>query len=1066
MRFGMHHDEGAATLVRRAASHDATAYGMSYLGAHELSAPSERYVYILWIVLACLGLFLGFEHFVGLTDRTIAGAVWSKWSTANHVTRILRDPRGDPRKSASPGVFRRGVHFLRRHAFLSFDLGRLTAMFVIFLPVVCLTLIGADYIDPKRGVFDTSAPVRRMMQWGIGENPAVMTERPNATLPYHTWWTIGSRAGDLSNALTPLVVIFALKQAPFALMSMPYFGSLSVHALAFLHKWGGGLLWLYATIHTVAWCIQIGTDKSRKPDIWSHLLVVPRFRWAIVAYIFLTGLVTLSIEPIRRHYYEAFYVTHVVCVFGFLIATWAHHPQLGWWMLAALLLWMLERLTRIVRVMWINYSEKPASLKQARAHMPLDTQPERKEEPMHSGLYSTSGLEASHADLPRYPSQPYDMSSAGASRVDLGWEHGSQVEGSFHKDAAHDWNDSGDVAMHPLSMQSNLSLARPATPRHVAPPAIPAALAAPFRPVVSRDLRMQLFPGYAFIQPLSGQMMRLVLRTASPIRWRPGQWLYLQLPSLSWFQSHPFTIASSFTKKKNDKYGVDPDLNDVDQLVLLLIRARGGLTRRLWDHVEQSCRSAEPQQESLAASTAFPVLGQGQVKSEVKGAFMRAIVDGPFGSSDRIDWGAYASAVIVCGGSGVSFGISVLDHLCRQIARALRGEQVRGMYGRPFHLRRVCFVWIMREFAHLQWAASAIRLCLELLPPQNLTVQIYVTHVNQKLVLPQDPGMSPAQSPQRADAATPDAPPVLALDVNAPPAAPAVLTHESDLGDLALNEGELTQFSPEEDAPLSAMDRSMNDYIMREGKMRRAKTRHKSMRRPRRGPSPPSRKNTDDPSAGFAEQHATAQAGVDFGRWRPIAAPGSLTAAANQALLSEPWSQTPAMTPGTGPGTPIYPSGSVTPMRPMSPPAAVSGSPGVMSPAPMVSSADDYFSMSPHAPGVPGTNTYPPPSTDEGHTIDMTGSYQEPRALANLDANEISDFDVVAELTRAGYPKLDALIHDEMEHAGGRTLTAACGPAGLLALIRSIVAKQISVHKVWQGDLRGHANVYTESYDS
>ena len=132
----------------------------------------------------------------------------------------------------------------------------------------------------------------------------------------------------------------------------------------------------------------------------------------------------------------------------------------------------------------------------------------------------------------------------------------------------------------------------------------------------------------------------------------------------------------------------------------------------------------------------------------------------------------------------------------------------------------------------------------------------------------------------------------------------------------------------------------------------------------------------------------------------------------------------------------------------------------------MVSSADDYFSMSPHAPGVPGTNTYPPPSTDEGHTIDMTGSYQEPRALANLDANEISDFDVVAELTRAGYPKLDALIHDEMEHAGGRTLTAACGPAGLLALIRSIVAKQISVHKVWQGDLRGHANVYTESYDS
>ncbi|WFC94560.1 hypothetical protein MBRA1_001192 [Malassezia brasiliensis] len=1106
--------------------------GMTYLDAHELSKPSERYVYIFWILLACMGLALGLEHLVGLTDRTFFGALWCKWSTSNHVARLLRAPRPLPQGAALPytrSFFRRAVSFLQRHAFLSFNLGRLTAIVVILLPVLCLTFIGYDYIDPRRGVFemDTSTKTtltKRSVAWGIGEHTPISFEKPSGTLPYHTWWTIGSRTGDMSNALTPLVVLFALKQVPFALMALPIFGSFSLDSLSFLHKWAGCLLWVYATVHTVTWLIQVANDAHRIPNLWNILLHVPRFRWAVCAYIFLTLLVIFSITPFRRAHYEIFYVTHVVCVLGFMIATWAHHPQLGWWMLAALLLWMLERLTRIVRVMWINYSEKPSLLREAK-HAPLANGGEH-ELSTYPSIYSTDALNASRADFSApsglvSPLFPYGAKNASISAVDLGAEPLPKLPVSHSAYSLQDVGSlpppsgtsdgRGDVPMQPLApaphtyppspgprnaWQSSAALSQVhsadshaadrdgreggAVPEH----GVPMALAAPFRPVISQDLRMQLFPGYAFIQPLAGNMMRLVLRTASPLRWRPGQWLYLQLPRLSWFQSHPFTIASSFTKPK---HGFGPgDVvaeEDCEQLVLLLIRMRGGLTRRLWDYVQRECQVPQVGASSLSHPTTFPVLGHETVPSQVRGVYMRAIIDGPYGSSGRIDWGAYQSAVLVCGGSGVSYGMSVLEHLCRKISRVLRGEDVRGLYGRPFLLRRVCFVWVMREFAHLQWAASALRLCLEMLPPENLHVQMYVTHVNQKQVVEHhSPSLSSTGSPSMPTHPNSDATGTGAVSFSVPGTEPGNIASRvvqgNDLDHVALGGDDLTQFDQEEDGPLTAMDRLMNEHIMREGKMRRAQSRKRSIRRRQRtrAPSPP-----PAPSTGYARQHADWQARNELQNARnaprdahierPIATPGSLMAFTEQAFA--PPNATPgftALVPPTPLETPSHEAGSVeTP-----------GAARVMSPAPLVTGGtplsptmgvqgtsaepQDYFSIPPHAGTSPTSGAMPLPrhAANDHASVPMP----PPEMTANLDASEISDFEIVAELTRAGYPKLDEIIGNEMERANGRTMTACCGPAGLLAVVRAIVAKHINVYQVWRGDLRGHANLYGESYDT
>ncbi|PKI84974.1 hypothetical protein MVES1_001328 [Malassezia vespertilionis] len=904
---------------------DEKAYGALYLGAHELSGPSERYVYIFWFVLLGLGVVLGMVHYFALTERTVLGVVWGKVAAMHAVGRALYVPT---QRTPAPAPRTRLAKYWRsskRYTLYSLDVGLFGAVLCIVVPLLCLTFIGADYIDPDSDMFAAAASNDGRLQWGRGDYARVMTEKPTGTLPYKTWWTIGSRAGDFCNALTPLAILFALKQAPFALLALPVFGQFAFDTLMHMHKWTAHLLWVYATVHTVAWCIQISNDTAHRPDLWSQLLVVPRFRWAIVAYIFLTLLILSSFGFVRRWNYELFYVVHIVCIVGFMVATWAHHPQLGWWMLAGFVLWGMERLTRLGRVYWINFRSMQWYTPPFSTPAPEPFHPDRFVE------YDTAGWK--HQSLASLNNSTELVSCASQ----CSWEQRSDVRGTAHT---------------------------------------PYPVLVPFRPALSDALRVQLLPGYAFIQPLAGQMMRLVLRTASPLKWRPGQWLYLHLPKLSWFQSHPFTIASSFVKYKNDLFIPYPDphadpLRDPDQLIMLLIRARGGLTRRLWEYVEAKvARQAAAQTAQAPPARIFPAKGHGaEAKSEVQGVYLRANVDGPYGTSSRIDWGAFASVFIVVGGSGVAFGISVLDYLCRQIARTLRGADVRGKFGRPFLLRHVRFVWIMREFAHLQWAASALRLCLEMLPPEHLSVQIFVTRVQEEQVAVPQPGVAPSCMQRDEE--------VQHIHMDRPGLA-AHVTGEPWADVLEMDEAGLTELGPEEAGPLSRADREMNAYIMYQGKIQRGEERSspKWYMRPKRR----------------AAEHSAVYD------------------------LSPPGSSTSLLAPES------------IPMRPLPSLDALSTKP--------YTSASSILSAAAELPTRP-----------------------------NLDAAEIQDFDVAAKFVHAGYPKLDEMLRADMEQSEGRTLIVSCGPTGLLAIVRAIVAKQIHVCRGIRGDLRAHACVYTESYE-
>ena len=227
------------------------------------------------------------------------------------------------------------------------------------------------------------------------------------------------------------------------------------------------------------------------------------------------------------------------------------------------------------------------------------------------------------------------------------------------------------------------------------------------RPVIAAPLSIPL--GYAQAQLLPGDTVRLTIRVPKPFKWAPGQSVLLCLPDLAAFQSHPFTIVN----------------NDSSEITLL-IKARKGLTRKLYQWVStHRQRAIERDVEAKRHSSASTQSTGGDLVVQAPPVLLRAILDGPFGSADRVKWGEYSTVVIFCGGSGISFGASVLEYICGQLSQV-------GLSSSPrFKTTRLRFCWIVREFAEVAWIASHLRRCHLMVLPDQVQIEIFVTRAPQ-----------------------------------------------------------------------------------------------------------------------------------------------------------------------------------------------------------------------------------------------------------------------------------------------------------------------------------------------
>ncbi|GAA6022932.1 hypothetical protein JCM8202_000275 [Rhodotorula sphaerocarpa] len=172
------------------------------------------------------------------------------------------------------------------------------------------------------------------------------------------------------------------------------------------------------------------------------------------------------------------------------------------------------------------------------------------------------------------------------------------------------------------------------------------------------------------------KVVELHIRKEHTRRMRPGQYIMINCPAVSYWQWHPFTLTSA------------PEEEDLS----VHIRIVGDWTREFAKALGCEPGSNEPCSKDLGGEDPKESLGR---------VLPRIMVDGPFGSAaeDAFD---HEVAVLVGAGIGVTPFASILKHIWYQISS-------RKEAGRRFKLRKVYFFWIAREPAAFEWFQSLLQ---------------------------------------------------------------------------------------------------------------------------------------------------------------------------------------------------------------------------------------------------------------------------------------------------------------------------------------------------------------------
>ncbi|KAI0306451.1 hypothetical protein B0F90DRAFT_1808149 [Multifurca ochricompacta] len=838
---------------------------------------------------------------------------------------------------------------------------------------------------------DYIAPANRFWVFRRSAAPDVTAYKPQYTIQ-KAWWSSGGRAGLMSFALFPLCLLFALKRPPFAIFAISFLTNIHFDKLIWLHRWTGRLIWAMAALHVALWSVQLANDTRNGTGKVAYV-----YAWQYPRFIYawtafgLLTLLTLLSLGPIRHKHYEIFYALHVILVPATIVMSALHYPPLWWWCWLSLL--LWGGERTWRATnWIYIN----------------------------GFLSSSVYAPQIASVNQLATrtQGWEMYSISPGiEPDTNPDHGryAQVlpQPSFHSDSG----SQKPPPYHSVHFASST---------HSLLPPVPSTFSIPV--------------GYAHAEVLAGRTVRLRLIPPGQVTWAPGQHFLLCIPSVSKFVSHPFTCASVCDEQKP---------GDDGRAIMFLIRAKNGWTKDLWTTIVGLVADGRrhPAQEAPVGTT---------LTLPTTGVLLRAWIDGPFGSPTRTNWGLYSTAVIISGGSGVSFGVSILEYLCLCMTgrdgHYLGGNVKRNQVSA---VRRIRFIWILRDFAHMQWCASILQRCKSLGPPESLQLDLFVTNFNPSLshtlgpgdvgsmVTPTVPNTSSfvASSPRYEDtgvyldqddfieAENPDGDYV---DLS-------YYTGEyNESGELGHEEHQLdlTNFDGDNDDQMPG-ETTLNRALKKEGTIRRALTRKVK---------------------GSHIIKRSLQEGHVFGSTKPLNSPAPL-----------------------GETSHVLPSS----FRYLDDAASLSYDNFVRPQLSPRSSRVSILSDAPPTPQAPSpikiwdTSGYGDRSKEglqdwkrrsTSSAISQASSMQalirevSGELKLELGDKEMRDISIMAEFARPGRPKLDLILQDEVGRAGGRIVVACCGPTTLNAVVRKVVAAQIDPSRIKRGDKSGSIELVAEDF--
>lgn len=441
-------------------------------------------------------------------------------------------------------------------------------------------------------------------------------------------------------------------------------------------------------------------------------------------------MVLLSFKPFRNRFYELFYYSHVILVLIFLVTIVIHYQALQGWALLAVCLWALERLVRLGIWLRLNHGKgipvwgegrigKMQFLSRDAMEGGFKVHNVEKRLSADGQKYAAVGNGLGADNERQVPYQANGLQTLNSGYGDEEWSAASRSTSNLH---AHP----SLAAAAPMPRQPvyafgpgnddahNVYDGRAASPLNPIDHKNQASTAMTGRSQTNTTLAMHSSPtfqsiprGYALAQILPGRVIKLTLHTPRHLNWKPGQHIQLTLPSVRWWQSHPYSIvnAQNMTEALIEQNVPSGDRSGSE--IVLLMSVRKGFTRRLFKSICQKRRRLVAGNDYASAKEGVNGPSHGPATSR-NGVLIRAQTYLPAGSAARARWDDFSTVVLFAAGTGVTYSVCILQHLCYMMAEkeaALRGEQPSWSKGKkarkPTNVTRVRFVWVLRDYGEL-----------------------------------------------------------------------------------------------------------------------------------------------------------------------------------------------------------------------------------------------------------------------------------------------------------------------------------------------------------------------------
>ncbi|NXF84354.1 NOX5 oxidase, partial [Sclerurus mexicanus] len=200
---------------------------------------------------------------------------------------------------------------------------------------------------------------------------------------------------------------------------------------------------------------------------------------------------------------------------------------------------------------------------------------------------------------------------------------------------------------------------------------------------------------------LPSQVTHLVIQRPKSFHFKPGDYVYLNVPAIASYEWHPFSISSA---------------PEQPETLWLHIRSLGQWTSRLYDFFQQlespSLEPIPPRRSQGWAQVGGTGTSSGQTRQSSTNR-VKCYLDGPYGTPTRRIFTA-EHAVLIGAGIGITPFASILQSIMYRYRRRKQScpschyswcEELRD---EEMTLRKVDFIWINRDQQHFEWFLSLL----------------------------------------------------------------------------------------------------------------------------------------------------------------------------------------------------------------------------------------------------------------------------------------------------------------------------------------------------------------------